>query len=415
MDLVLQSLGGLFVFLLLAWAMSEDRRRIPWRTVVGALAVFVVLAVAMLKITASQVFFNALNDALMALERATSVGTAFVFGYLGGAPLPYQESGEGSSFVLAFRALPLILVISALSALLFYWRILPWIVTLFARLLERSMKVGGAVGVSTAANIFLGMVEAPLMVRPYLAKLSRGEMFMVMTCGMASTAGTVAALYAATLSRIVPDALGHILVASFISAPAGIAVACLMVPHQGEPIAGILTQPSPAKSSMDAVTRGTIEGVTLLINIAAMLLVLAALVALANQVLGIMSWPDGSKVTLQSAFGIVLAPLAWLTGIPWQEAQAAGGLFGTKTVLNEFIAYVEMANLPAATLGDRSRLIMTYALCGFANFGSLGIMIGGMMTMVPERREDILSLGSRSLISGTLATCMCGALVGVLL
>ncbi|MGH6819554.1 MAG: NupC/NupG family nucleoside CNT transporter [Burkholderiales bacterium] len=415
MDLVLQSLGGLFVFLLLAWAMSEDRRRIPWRTVVGALAVFVVLAVAMLKITASQVFFNALNDALMALERATSVGTAFVFGYLGGAPLPYQESGEGSSFVLAFRALPLILVISALSALLFYWRILPWIVTLFARLLERSMKVGGAVGVSTAANIFLGMVEAPLMVRPYLAKLSRGEMFMVMTCGMASTAGTVAALYAATLSRIVPDALGHILVASFISAPAGIAVACLMVPHQGEPIAGILTQPSPAKSSMDAVTRGTIEGVTLLINIAAMLLVLAALVALANQVLGIMSWPDGSKVTLQSAFGIVLAPLAWLTGIPWQEAQAAGGLFGTKTVVNEFIAYVEMANLPAATLGDRSRLIMTYALCGFANFGSLGIMIGGMMTMVPERREDILSLGSRSLISGTLATCMCGALVGVLL
>lgn len=415
MDLVLQSLGGLFVFLLLAWAMSEDRRRIPWRTVVGALAVFVVLAVAMLKITASQVFFNALNDALMALERATSVGTAFVFGYLGGAPLPYQESGEGSSFVLAFRALPLILVISALSALLFYWRILPWIVTLFARLLERSMKVGGAVGVSTAANIFLGMVEAPLMVRPYLAKLSRGEMFMVMTCGMASTAGTVAALYAATLSRIVPDALGHILVASFISAPAGIAVACLMVPHQGEPIAGILTQPSPAKSSMDAVTRGTIEGVALLINIAAMLLVLAALVALANQVLGIMSWPDGSKVTLQSAFGIVLAPLAWLTGIPWQEAQAAGGLFGTKTVLNEFIAYVEMANLPAATLGDRSRLIMTYALCGFANFGSLGIMIGGMMTMVPERREDIFSLGSRSLISGTLATCMCGALVGVLL
>lgn len=249
MDLVLQSLGGLFVFLSLAWAMSEDRRRIPWRTVAGALAVFVVLAVAMLKITPSQVFFNALNDALMALERATSAGTAFVFGYLGGAPLPYHESGEGSSVVLAFGALPLILVISALSALLFYWRILPWIVTLFARLLERSMKVGGAVGVSTAANIFLGMVEAPLMVRPYLARLSRGEMFMVMTCGMASTAGTVLALYAATLSRIVPDALGHILVASFISAPAGIAVACLMVPHQGAPTGGTLAQPSPRKAA----------------------------------------------------------------------------------------------------------------------------------------------------------------------
>lgn len=414
MAATLQGAVGIAAFLLFAWAVSENRRAIPWRTVLGALALFAVLTVVALKLPAAQQVFGVLNDGLLALQRATADGTTFVFGFLGGGPLPYVESNMGSSFVLAFRALPLVLVVSALSALLFYWRVLPLVVNLFSLALEKSLRVGGAVGVSTAANIFLGMVEAPLLIRPYLARLSRGELFMTMTCGMASTAGTVMALYAATLSSIVPDALAHILIASFISAPAAIAVAALMVPHDGPDTEGRLVHPSPANSSMDAVTRGTLEGVTLLINITAMLLVLAALVSLANQLLGIMTWPDGGKVTLQGLFGLALAPLAWLCGIPWQEAQVAGGLFGTKTVLNEFIAYVEMSKLAPAALSDHSRLVMTYALCGFANFGSLGIMIGGMMTMVPERRKEILELGSKSLISGTIATCLCGALVGLL-
>jgi concentrative nucleoside transporter, CNT family len=409
----LQGILGLAVFLSFAWLISENRRAVSWRTVLGALALFVVLTIAALKLPFARSVFQLLNDGLLALQRATADGTTFVFGFLGGGAMPFAESGPGSSFVLAFRALPLVLVVSALSALLFYWRVLPLVVNLFALMLRKSLRVGGAVGVSTAANIFLGMVEAPLLVRPYLAKLSRGELFMTMTCGMASTAGTVMALYAATLATTVPDALAHILIASFISAPAAIAIAALMVPHTGEATEGTLTHPSPAQSSMDAVTRGTLEGVTLLINITAMLLVLVALVSLANQLLSFMSWPDGTKVTLQGLFGMAFAPLAWLCGVPWQEAQAAGGLFGTKTVLNEFIAYVEMAKLPAGTLGSESKLIMTYALCGFANFGSLGIMIGGMMTMVPERRKEILELGSKSLVSGTLATCLCGALVGL--
>ena len=414
MSATAQGCIGLVVFLLFAWSISENRRAIPWRTVLGALAMFAVLTVAALKLPVARQVFALLNDGLLALQSATADGTSFVFGFLGGAPSPYAESGAGSSFVLAFRALPLVLVVSALSALLFYWRVLPLVVNLFSLVLEKTMRVGGAVGVSTAANVFLGMVEAPLLVRPYLAKLSRGELFMTMTCGMASTAGTVMALYAATLANVVPDALAHILIASFISAPAAIAVAALMVPHDGAGTEGGLVHPSPANSSMDAVTRGTLEGVTLLINITAMLLVLAALVSLANQLLGIIAWPDGRAVTLQGLFGLAFAPLAWLCGIPWQEAQTAGGLFGTKTVLNEFIAYLEMAKLPGSALSDHSRLVMTYALCGFANFGSLGIMIGGMMTMVPERRKEILELGSKSLISGTIATCLCGALVGVL-
>lgn len=414
MSAAAQGCIGLAAFLLFSWAASENRRAIRWRTVLGALALFVVLTIAAIKLPAARQVFAVLNDGLLAVQNATAQGTAFVFGFLGGGPAPFAETGPGSSFVLAFRALPLVLVVSALSALLFYWRVLPLVVNLFALLLEKTMRIGGAVGVSTAANVFLGMVEAPLLVRPYLAKLSRGELFMTMTCGMASTAGTVMALYAATLANVVPDALAHILIASFISAPAAIAVSALMVPHDGAVTEGRLVHPSPANSSMDAVTRGTLEGVQLLINITAMLLVLVALVSLANQLLGILTWPDGTKVTLQGLFGVALSPLAWLCGIPWQEAQTAGALFGTKTVLNEFIAYVEMAQLAPSALSDHSRLVMTYALCGFANFGSLGIMIGGMMTMVPERRKEILELGSKSLISGTVATCLCGALVGIL-
>ena len=413
MDQVLQSAFGFVAILFLAWLASENRRAIPWRTVLAGAGLQLALAAALLKLEVFKLFFLALNRVLLSLEQATQAGTAFVFGYLGGAPLPFVETGPGSSFALAFRALPIILVISALSALLFYWRVLPWIVRSLSLVLEKTLGVGGAVGLSTAANIFVGMVEAPLFIRPYLAQLSRGELFVVMSCGMAGIAGSVMVIYASILGPVIPDALGHILIASIISAPAAIVVSVLMVPITGAPTSGRLVPAQQATSSMDAITKGTLDGLALLLNIVALLIVLVALVTLANLMLEALPAIGGKPVTLQRVLGVLLAPLAWLIGVPWSEAPAAGALLGTKTVLNEFIAYLDLARLPEGTLSPRSRMLMLYALCGFANLGSLGILIGGLATMAPERRDEVVALGFKSIVAGTLATCMTGAIVGM--
>jgi CNT family concentrative nucleoside transporter len=413
----MQSLQGIFgyaMFIAMAWAISENRRAVPWRTVVGGVLLQVALAVVILKLPGAQAVFAAMNDALLALEQATRAGTGMVFGYLGGGPLPFAETAAGASFVLAFQALPIVLVMSALSALLFHWRILPLLVQGMSWLLERTLGVGGAVGISTAANVFVGMVEAPLLVKPYLARVNRGELFIILAAGMAGVAGTVMGLYAGIVGPRVPGALGHILAASFISAPAAIVFSVLMVPPEGEPTGRNVSLPQLDGSSMDAITRGTAEGLQLLLNIVAMLIVLVALVALANGLLGLLPH-EGAAWSLQRLLGWIMAPLAWLAGVSWAESATAGALLGTKTVLNELVAYLDFAALPAGALSERSRVIMTYALCGFANLGSLGIMIGGLTTMVPERRREILELGPRTLVAGTLATLSCGAVVGVLL
>jgi CNT family concentrative nucleoside transporter len=273
------------------------------------------------------------------------------------------------------------------------------------------MGIGGAVGLSAAANVVTGMVEAPLIVKPYLARLSRSELFMTMVCGMATIAGTVMALYGAILGPVVPDAIGHILIASIVATPAAIVVAALMVPGpmtHGENV-GIARQDA---SAMDAITRGTVEGVQLILQIVAMLIVLIALVYLVNALLGLVPAVAGAPLTLQRMLGWLFSPIAWMCGIPWAEAQAAGALLGTKTALNEFIAYVEMSKVPSDVLSPRSKLLMTYALCGFANFGSVGILIGGMGAMVPERRGEIVELGLKSIVAGTIATCLTAAIVG---
>ncbi len=415
MTLALHSAVGFLVLHGIAWALSENRARVAWRTVLPGMALTVVLAVLLLKVPVVADLFRALNDAVGALERATAAGSSFVFGYLGGGTLPFDEKFPGSSFVLAFRALPIVLVVSALSALLFYWRILPAIVRGFSIILQRTMRIGGAEGVSAAANVFVGMVEAPLFVRPYIARMSRSELFVLMTCGMATIAGTVMFLYASVLASTVPDALSHILIASVVATPAAIVVAVLMIPPERGSDAASITIEQEARSSMDAVTRGTLDGVQLLINIVAMLIVLVALVHLVNQVLALFPEVGGAAFTLQRMLGWMMAPVVWIMGIPWSEAPAAGGLMGVKTVLNEFIAYIELARLPADTLSPRSTLMMTYALCGFANLGSLGIMIGGLASMAPERRAEIVALGAKTLVSGTLATLIAGAVVGILI
>ena len=411
----LQGVIGLAGFVLLAWTMSEDRRRIPMRLVAVGILAQLAVALLLLKIPLSRRFFLLLNDAVMALQDATTAGTRFVFGYLGGGDLPFAETYPGAAFILAFRALPLVLVISALSALLFHWRILPAIVRGFSWCLRKTMRVGGAEGLAVSANVFVGMVEAPLFVRPYLARMSHSELFTLMTAGMATIAGTVMVLYATILGPVIPDSMGHILTASLISVPAAVTVAKIMVPETAAPPgAGIHLERTDA-GSMDAVTRGTLQGVELLINIVAMLVVLVALVHLANSILALLPEVGGGAITLERILGRLMAPVAWLMGIPWSESLAAGSLMGVKTVLNELIAYLQLSRLEAGTLSARSTLIMTYAMCGFANPGSLGIMIGGLGTMVPERRHEIVALGLRAVVAGTLATCMTGAVVGLLI
>jgi len=409
----IQSFIGLFVIAAFAWALSENRRKVNLKGALTGILVQCSIAALLLMVPFSKNIFLILNKAVMALEQATRAGTSFVFGYIGGGKLPFEESYPGASFILALQALPLVLVVSALSALLFYWRILPVIVRAFSIVLEKSLNIGGALGLGAAANIFVGMIESPLFIRPYLKEMTRSELFSVMTCGMATVAGTVMVLYASVLRNVIPDAMGHILIASIISAPAAITVSRLMIPEVSVFTSGKLVLPRKAASSMDAITNGTTEGLKLLLNIAAMLVVLVSLVSLVNIVLGLLPDMGGSTITLQRLFGYIMSPLVWLMGIPWHEAQTAGSLMGTKTILNELLAYLDLAQLPENALSTRSRLIMTYALCGFANFGSLGIMIGGLGSMVPERRDEIVSLGMKSIVSGTLATCMTGAIVGI--
>src|SRR3954447_961226 len=401
----IHALGGIAGLLALALLAGEKRRAVPWRAVGAGLVLQLVMAAVFLKLTLVKEAFLKLNDALLLLEQATQAGTGLVFGYLGGGPAPFEVTESGATFVLAFRALPIVLVMSALSALLFYWRVLPAIVRALSRAIEKLMGVGGVVGLSAAANIFVGMVEAPLFVRPYLARVSRGELFAIMVGGMASIAGTVLFLYAAILRPVLPDAVAHLLMASILSAPAALVIAFLMVPPEGASTGGGVQLGSDASGSMDALTRGTLDGAQLLVNIVAMLVVFVALVALVNLLI--------APYSLQGALGWVLAPLAWLCGIPWSEARAAGALLGTKTVINELVAYVELSKL--TELSERSRVLLTYALCGFANFGSLGIMIGGLGTMCPERRSEVVALGLKSIVAGTLATCLTAATVALLI
>ena len=412
--LILRSACGLAVFMLLAWLLSENRRAASWRVAVVGIGLQLLIAAVLLRVPQSAYIFVALNDAVVAIESATLAGTSFVFGFLGGGELPYEELAGSSSLVFAFRSLPLIIFVSALTALLTYWRILPWIVRGFSVLLARTLGVGGAVALSAAANVFVGMVEAPLFIRAWLSQMSRGELFMVMTTGMATIAGTVLFLYTALLSDVLPDAVGHLVTASLISAPAAIATAWIMIPPASVTDVDRLEAAIEANGAMDAITQGTQRGLSLFLNIIAMLIVLIALVALTNIVLGALPNVGAAPLSLERMLGWLMAPVAWLMGIPWSEAAQAGSLLGIKTILNEFIAYAELVELANAGLSARTTLIMTYALCGMANLGSVGIMIGGFAALIPERRAEIAQLAMKSVVGGTIATCCTGAVVGVI-
>ncbi len=395
----------------LAWLLSEGRRRIPWRVVLGGLVLQWLLALLLIDFGPARGAIMLLNGAANSLQRATDDGTAFLFGYLGGGAPPFAVAHPEATVVLAFKILPLVLIISALASLLFHWGVMQRVTALFAAVLRRAVGIDGPLALAAAVHIFVGHIEAPLLVRPYLQGMQRGELFAIMSCGMAGIAGTVMVIYSTILGPVIPNALGTILVAAVISTPAALAVAAIMVPFAAA------TQAAPATlvrdraaGALDALVRGTADGVAPLVGITTSLLVAVALVGLCNSLLAAMP----GAPTLQGLVALPFRPLLWLMGVPWAETGAAGLLMGTKTVLNEFVAYLGLAGLPPRALSPRSRIILTYAMCGFANFGSLGILVGGMGAMVPERRAEITVLGLRSVVSGTIGTCMSGALAGVL-
>src|SRR3984957_19343158 len=317
----LQSALGVIAIIGLAWLISENRRAVPWRPVLAGLIHTFALAALLLKVPQVKIAFEWINDAVGAVAAATKAGTSFVFGYVGGGTLPFEPKTPGADFILAFQALPVVLVMSVLSSLLFYWRIMPPIVRGFSWALEKTLDVGGAVGLSTAANIFVGQVEAPLFIRPYLANLTRSEMFVVMTGGMAGIAGTVFVLYATILANAIPNAAGHIVVCSVLGAPAAILISLIMVPDPAEAHTGgtLGDVEQTATSTMDAIVKGTGAGLELLLNIVAMLIVFIALVYLANAMLGLLPDLFGAPVTLQRTLGWVMAPVCWLMGIPWAQ------------------------------------------------------------------------------------------------
>ena len=408
----MQAILGIGFLLLASWAASEARGKVRWRPVAIGLAIQLFLALVLLRVPFVTESLLLLNSVVYAIEAATSAGTGFVFGYLGGGNAPFAIDAEGALYIFAFRVLPQILVFSVLVAVFWYWRILPTIIRAFGSLLRRALDVGGAVGTAAGASVFLGMVESPLVIRAYLQRMSRSELFTVMTCGMSTVAGSIMVLYANVLLPVIPGALGHILAASVINVVGAVFISRILVPAEEETSVEDVAEGLRYSSNMDAITRGTADGLRLAANVGAMLIVLISLVALVNQGLANVSVND-APLSLERVMGWVFAPVAWLMGIPWLEAQAAGALLGTKLILNELVAYLQLAALPEGTLSDTSRLVMTYALCGFANFGSLGILLGGLNTLIPERRSELLSIGPKTLISGTIVTCNTGAIVSL--
>jgi len=410
---VLQAMLGIVVFIALALPFSSNWRRINLKLIVFAIALQFIICALLLKAPGIREGLGYVNRAVDALGAATRTGTAFVYGYLGGAAPPFEVTNASTLTSFAFQVLPLVIVMSALSALLWYWRILPVIINGISFVFERTLGTRGPAGLVATANIFLGQIEAPLLVRPYLARMTRYELLLVMTAGMATIAGSVMVIYAAMLGAQMQGVLGQLITKSIMSVPASILFAHVLIPDNNDSSQELEKPPRVYESSMDAVTRGTSDGLNIYLNILAILIVAIALVALANGAIGLLPDVAGAPLSMERIAGWAFAPIAWLMGVPWLEAQTAGSLLGIKTVLNEFIAYLQMQALPADALSEHSRLITLYAVCGFANLSSIGIQIGGIGAMCPERRNDLASLGFRALLAATLASCMCGAVVGI--
>ena len=413
----LQPVIGFFVLLLLGAIFSTNIKKIKIRYLINAIVIQFALAFLLLKWTVITDFFEILSRGVLALTSATDSGVAFVFGYLAtGAPgAPFEVINPGGTFIFAFGGLVLVIVVSAFSALLWHWRVIPFIVNGLSYLFKKPLNVGGPVGLSATANVFLGQVEAPLLVRPYLATMTKHELLILMTVGMSTIAGSIMATLNLMLFDVYGASLiGHFLTASIISVPAAIMYANMMIPSEEKTEFPSDHDEKMYRSSIDAITEGTRSGLDIFLNIIALLIVVLSLVALVNMSLAELPNFNGQVLSLERIAGWIFAPLAWCMGIPWQESQLAGELLGIKTMTNEFIAYIRLAEIDTSLLSERTRLIMLYALCGFANLSSVGILISGMGAMAPNRKDDLIAVSGRALIAAVLASCMTGFIVGIL-
>ncbi len=413
-----QSLIGLSLIIGVCWALSEDRKRFPWKLALGAVALQAVLVLALFGVPALRAGLAGVGQAVDGLANSTQAGVAFVFGFLAGTPnQPYELTNPGAMFVFAFRVLPVILVVCALAALLWHWRILRWVTQGFGFIFEKTMGLRGPPALATAATVFMGQVEGPIFIRSYLAGLSRSELFLLIAVGMSCVSGSTMVAYATILKDVLPNAAAHVLTASIISAPAGVLLARILVPRNPAEEVPQDLDPGAAKtyeSSIDAMIKGTSDGLQIVLNIAATLIVFVALVAMVNGVLGMFPPVAGAPMSVERGLGVIFAPLAWSIGIPWKDAPTAGSLLGVKLVLTEFTAFIKMGAIPVTELADRSRVIMTYALCGFANIASVGMNVAGYSVLVPERRSEVIGMVWKAMFAGFLATCVTAAVVGVM-
>lgn len=404
---------GLLAIFAIAWAWSSNRRALPWKLILGAIAMQLAFAFLLYGVPPIK---NALAGAsvfVQALQDATRAGTSFVFGYVGdNTAWPFNEGQPGPLFF--FQILPLVIVVAALSAMLWHWRILRWVTKGFAYIFQRLMGLGGATSLAVSANVFMGMTEAPILIKPYLMRMTRSEIFIVMTAGFATIAGSVLVIYVTFLEPVMANPLSQLLAASLMAAPAAVAIALTMEPETTPSTERAHEPEFEYQSTMDAFATGASDGMKIVLNIATMLIAALALLHIVNLLFGALPDFNGEPLSLQRILGWIFAPLMYLIGVPWEEAAKAGSLMGVKTVLTEFVAFIDLSAIPVEEMSDRTRRIVANAICGFANFGSIGILIGGLTIIAPDRRELFLSLSWKTLVSGTLATCASGAVIGLM-
>ncbi len=424
-----RGLIGLALIVLLAWGLSENRSARPTlRWIGGALAMQIAIALIVTRVPFVWTIVGYANSGVAAIEQATLVGSSYIFGYTGGAPIPFLlKPGQSEPVVVAFQILPLIIVFSALAALLWHWGILTALVKGLSWALRKTLGVSGTVGLGAGSSIFLGVVETPLVLKAWFDRMSRADLFAIMVIIMSTISGATLVLYATTLREVVPNAVGHMIVASLISLPAAILLARLMVPpttndahgraEADENTAGKSSETAGEalsyNGSMDAIIRGTTEGVQLVLAVIGVIIVVFALVNLVDQVLALLPLIEGEPMTLRRIFGWLFAPLMWVIGIPWAEAMEAGSFMGTKTILNEYVAFLDLASIAPGTLDPRSLVILTYALSGFANLASVGLIVSTIGALCPARRAEVASLGMKSWLAGNLASLMTGAVIGL--
>ncbi|MDA8527010.1 Na+-dependent nucleoside transporter [Gammaproteobacteria bacterium] len=414
---IFQIIIGFAGLVCIAIPFSHNRSSINYRHIFAAIILQIVLAFALLKIPFIVQIFAYLSDGVTALQAATQEGAEFVFGYLSNSSTsPFENSGTGNSMIFAFQILPLIIVISSLSALLWFWNILPLIIRAISKIFEKLFNIGGPIGLGATANIIMGQVEAPLLVRPYLSRMSEKELLILMTAGMSTVSGSIMIALVSMLAPQFPDInlIQHLVSASILSIPAAIMYANIMIPSSEVTNFDGNSVPKVYDSSMDAITRGTRDGLDICLNVGAILIAFIALVSLLNSLLGILGgWIGVNDLSLQLILGYIFFPIVWLMGVPLSETLASAELLGLKTALNEFVAYGALANIEPDALSDRSKLITLYALCGFANFSSVGILVSGISAMAPERKNDLIKVSIKALIGATLASCMTGLVIGI--